>query len=213
MKIIPGILTKDPEIFHKQIAIARQLADWVQIDVADNKFVNNETLALADIPAGSFAGLASEIHLMVTDPLAYLADCRRLDVDRIIFHFEAVAEPKQVIEKIKELNFQAALALNPDTPVSASENWLSLVNSVLLMSVQPGQQGQNFLPDILAKIAQVRLAHPSLMIGVDGGINERNIEMIADYQPDYVVIGSGLWQSEDVFRTLQHWREKLKNLE
>lgn len=113
MKIVPSILTGSYEELHRQVVLVSSVVDWIQIDVADGKFVDNKTIGLKDIPDNEFEGLATEVHLMVKDPGEYLEDCQRLNVNRIIVHIEAVINPDHIIKDIIATGRQAALALSP----------------------------------------------------------------------------------------------------
>ncbi len=208
MKIIPSILTGSYEELHQQVILISSVVDWIQIDVADGKFVDNKTIGLEGIPDNEFKGLATEVHLMVKDPSEYLEDCQRLNVNRVIFHIEAVINPDRIIKDIIATGRQAGLAFSPQTKIDLIEKYIDDLNSVLLLSVEPGRQGQKFIPDVLLKIPQMRTIDPDIIIGLDGGVNLNNLEKINNYHPDYVSIGSALWQSPDPLQVL----EKLKNI-
>ena len=209
MNIVPSILTSSYEELHRQVNLIKDSVDWLQLDVADGLFVNNKTVPLRNIPETEFSGLSIEAHLMVKNPESYFADCLRLGIARAIIHFEAVDDIKPVIDKLKSMKVQAAVALNPSTEVSRVENFIDDLDSLLLLSVEPGRQGQKFISEVLSKIAQIRLVNPDIIIGLDGGINLTNIEKVSAHRPDYVSIGSALWQSPDPVQALQELKSRV----
>jgi len=210
MNIIPSILTNTYDELHSQVSFIRDAVDWIQVDVADGEFVKNTTVGLKDVADGEFAGLSVEVHLMVKDPLDYLDDCERLNINRIIVHAEILQDLGNIISQVASRNMQVALALNPETGVDIVEKYIDNLNSLLLMSVHPGWQGQEFISDVLEKISQIRVFDPDIIIGLDGGVNIKNIEKISTYHPDYVIVGSGLWQSDKPLQTLALLKERVK---
>ena len=198
MFIVPAILVTTVEELQQQVSSVKDVVEWLQLDIADGKFVDNKTISLADIPDNIFDGFSVEVHLMVENPMEYLEDCKRLRVKRIIVHYEAIHEKLDVLEKINQSGIQISIAINPGTTVSYLENVIEYLDAVLLMTVEPGKQGQEFIPSVLDKISEIRLIAPDAVIGIDGGVKLDNINKVNKYNLDYVAVGSGLWQADDI---------------
>lgn len=206
-EIIIAILTKDVAELQSKLAKIQTLTTWVQIDIMDGKFVNNTTLTLEDIfNANIDKHFSLEAHLMVMHPETYFDQCQKANIKRVIFHIEA-GDTKEILSLAQTFNFQKALALNPETPISKVMPYMGLVDVILLMSVNPGFGGQEFILQTLDKIRELRSLAPEVKIEVDGGINLDNIKMISDAGADYLVVGNGLFGAKD-----ENIKEQFKNL-
>lgn len=197
-EIIPAILAPTFAEFAHNLHLVEGLAPYVQIDVMDGEFVN----------ARSFAGRADlltlhtparfELHLMVADPLLELKSWADIiHVFRVIFHLEAVADPRPVIQAIRAHGWQVGIALNPETPFAAVEPYLSEIDLVLFLAVTPGAQGQKFMPEVLQKITAGKTHAPHVMIGVDGGINRDTITRAYQAGATICYVGSALLRAPD----------------
>jgi len=122
MKIVPAILTDNRKDLKEKLLSPKVFAITPKIDIMDGKFVPSRSVQAADF-AGLQTNLKIELHLMVDDPLNYIADFKGIGARRIIFHFESKNSPDAVIKKIKETKIQPGLALNPETPVSAAQKY------------------------------------------------------------------------------------------
>ncbi|MGB0757535.1 MAG: ribulose-phosphate 3-epimerase [Patescibacteria group bacterium] len=201
--VTPGLLTKSYDDLHAQVTALKGAAEWLHVDVMDGGFVEQTSTALTDIPDDEFSGFQVEAHLMVEDPIALFGDCKRLGMRRVVVHYEAVQEGfDEAIISAHEVGLQIVAALNPGTNVSYLESYGHLIDGVLLMSVTPGMQGQLFMPEVLKKVPEVRLLHDSILIGLDGGINEETIDQVGEYNFDYIVVGSAIARSDNPAATL-----------
>ena len=199
-KIIPAILTKDVADLENKLAKIQGLTDWVQIDIMDGKFVDNTSIALEDISGVEIAkDFSLEAHLMVHNPASYFSACQRAGIKRVVFHIEA-GDTENTLSKAREFGFQTGLALNPETPIQEIMPYMDAVDVAVLMSVNPGLQGQEFIPGTLQKISELKKIAPQLTIEIDGGINLDNIKMVSDAGADYLVAGSGLFKNDDIKR-------------
>ena len=203
MFIVPGILVSKIEDLEKQVHSVRGELEWLQLDVMDGKFVENKNLDMIDIPSDAFSGFSVEAHLMVENPARYIDECKRLGIKRMIVHYEAIHNTPEVLQKIKSAGMQVSVALNPGTTPSFLENVIEDLDAVLLMTVQPGKQGQQFIPNVLSKVYEIRLIAHDILIGIDGGVKLDKMNEIRKYNIDYAVVGSGLWQSVDVIKELK----------
>ncbi|MBI4250313.1 ribulose-phosphate 3-epimerase [Candidatus Uhrbacteria bacterium] len=178
----PALLLYSRKEGEKKVAfIAKHYPhSWVHIDVMDNKFVPNTCWC----SAGGFAGLRiknpQEIHLMVLHPEIYVKRWKRAKAKRIIFHIESTKKPEAVARAIRNLDMEAYIALNPDTPVEKLRLLINNVDGILLMGVYPGLAGQKFIPAIVPKIKKTRLYAATKPITVDGGVTFQNAADLID---------------------------------
>lgn len=181
--------------------------DFLHIDIMDGKFVKNSTWNCLDVknilPNNS---KPLDIHLMVEDIEKYINDFSILNPKYITFHLEATDNPIKIIKLIKEKNMGVGISIKPNTDVSKILPYLSLVDLVLVMSVEPGQGGQKFLDNSVEKINylyQVRNdKNYNYVIEVDGGVNNTTIENCR--KCDIVVVGS--------YITKNNYEESIKSL-
>lgn len=181
--------------------------DFLHIDIMDGKFVKNSTwncLNVKNILPNNSKPL--DIHLMVEDIEKYINDFSILNPKYITFHLEATDNPIKIIKLIKEKNMGVGISIKPNTDVSKILPYLSLVDLVLVMSVEPGQGGQKFLDNSVEKINylyQVRNdKNYNYVIEVDGGVNNTTIENCR--KCDIVVVGS--------YITKNNYEESIKSL-
>ncbi len=196
LEIIPAILETDVTEAVRKIESVRELVEWVQLDVTDTTFADVATFPLTDLPS-IHASLKVEVDLMVADPAAYLQDCYQLGVQRVSFHIESVDDPQAVLDAMAEYGFERSISLKPDTPISDLEPYIDQLDMVLLHSVEPGKQGQVFIPQTLQRIEAVRTLSPDILIEVDGGVNEEVIQAVLDAGADIAAIGSALFEDND----------------
>ena len=134
---------------------------------------------------------------MVLHPEKYLEEFKKAGAQKIVFHYEATPTPESVIDRIKKLEMQVGLAVNPETPVSVIAPLVKTLDSVLFLSVNPGYYGAKFIPEVLKKIADFRKAHPVMEVGIDGGIKDNNIAEIAATGVNVIYVGSAIYLQPD----------------
>jgi len=195
IRVVPAILTDDPEALKSMVRQAETFTDWVQFDIMDGKFVPSHSITGEHI-ASLKTNLRWEVHLMVQHPEDYLEGFRRAGAHRVIFHYEATASPQEVISQAKSLNMDVGLAVNPDTPIPDISPLIDGLDCVLFMSVHPGFYGSKFVPDVLDKVADFRLAYPDMEIGIDGGVKEGNIARVARSGANSICVGSAIFCQE-----------------
>lgn len=197
VQIIPAILATTEEDYKKRIQQIEESSlfegKWVQIDLMDNKFVQNKSVS-PEIIAKFPTKLRLEAHLMVEYPENWIDELVKTNVDRIIFPVEDIEGVKERINHIRNHGKQVGLSINPETSVSDLEPFLDEIDIVLVMSVHPGFQGQNFLPEVLSKIEEIKQKRDDLSVEVDGGISEETAKQVIDAEADYLVIGSTLFK-------------------
>ena len=214
IQLVPSILSADFTRLGEQVREAEAGgAQRIQIDVMDGHFVPNITMGPMVVEAvRRCTNLPLETHLMITNPQDYIETFARAGADFIIVHQEVCPHLHRAIQQIKASGKKAAVALNPSTPVFLLENILSLLDMVLIMTVNPGFGGQDFIPETLPKIARLRQIinerHLDCDIEVDGGIHEGTVPQVVKAGANLLVAGSAVYnQKESVARALERLRQ------
>lgn len=211
--IVPSILSADFTRLGEQVREADAAgAQRIQIDVMDGHFVPNITMGPLIVEAvRRCTNLTLEAHLMITNPQQYIGDFAKAGADVIIVHQEVCPHLHRVIQQIKNAGKQAAVALNPSTPVFLLQDVLSLLDMVLIMTVNPGFGGQDFIPETLPKIAHLRqmITQHNLRcdIEVDGGIHEATAPLVVKAGANLLVAGSAIYNQRE---SVAHAIEKLR---
>ncbi len=199
-QIVPAILTDDKDKFSYFVQKLKEFkCDWVQVDFADNKFVPHKTLLPDDIDAFVLTNLTQklEAHLMTVEPVQYFMSLYQLGFQRVAMHWEAVSEDVDSVQTAKEYGLEIGLAINPETSIDEVKEAVDIFDYILFLSVTPGKQGGEFIPEVLNKIKEFKNMHPSKEVNIDGGVNATNIEEVAEAGVDKIIIGSGIWYSDD----------------
>lgn len=197
--ITPSILAADLARLQEEVASIEPYADWIQADVMDGHFVPNLSFG-APVIRCLKTKLPLDIHLMVDNPANRVQEFLDAGAKHITFHAEAVqgtAERRALIAAIRKGGATAGVALNPETPVSAIDDVSTDVDLVLVMSVQPGFSGQQFIPEVLEKVRALRAKHPALMIQVDGGIDAEAAQLCRDAGADNLVAARFIFDATD----------------
>jgi len=199
VKITPSILSADFARLGEEVAALEAAgADGVHVDVMDGHFVPNLTIGPPVIAAlKGHTSLPLDVHLMIQNADEYLEDYARAGAAVITVHAEACPHLHRTLQRIRELGVSPAVTLNPATPLSAIEYVLTSVEMVLIMSVNPGFGGQEFIPFCVEKVARLRdmIAQRGLAIPiqVDGGISEKTIAPLAAAGAGVFVSGSAVF--------------------
>ena len=196
MKIATSILNaKDRK--ESIIKLNNTNTDYIHIDVMDNIFVPNYQLPIKEVnELISFTQKKFDIHLMVENPLPYIKELNSQNIDSITFHIEINKDINEVIKIIKEKNIKVGLAIKPNTEINTLDNYLDKVDKILVMSVEPGFGGQKFIENTPSRIKEIKNKNNSILIEVDGGINNETIKDIKDIA-DIAVVGSYITNKED----------------
>ncbi|NQV00726.1 MAG: ribulose-phosphate 3-epimerase [Parcubacteria group bacterium] len=207
IQIIPTIIAKDFEELQEKIRKVEPYVDWIQLDVMDNKFVDNITWNqpsdLKDLKTDSNL----EVHLMIQNPEDYINNWIESGVKRIIFHYESTDKHKEIIEKIKQADLGVGIAINPETSIEVIDNFIEELDLVLIMTVHPGFGNQDFLKQTLGKIKELRGKDENVNIEVDGGIDLEIAPKVIQAGANLLAIGSAIFKSENIKKTI----EDLKN--
>lgn len=194
-QIIPAILSANSSIVINQAKIFDGLANVIQLDIIDGQFVNNITCrpeVLKDVLTQS----QIEVHLMVTRPESWLNDCLSIKAYRVYLHAETISSPT-IINNFSQSGIEVFLAINPETPIEVFSQYKNLVKGCLILGVNPGKQGQIFIPQTIDKIISFKEDYPDKIVVVDGGLNQENLKTIASAGADWLVCGSSIFASEN----------------
>ena len=218
--IAPSILSADFACLGQEVqSVINAGADWIHFDVMDNHYVPNLTIGPMVCKAiKPYATVPIDVHLMIEPVDAMINSFAAAGADIITFHPEASKHVDRSLNLIKEAGCRAGLVLNPATPVNLLEYVLNKLDVVLIMSVNPGFGGQNFIPECLKKIHQVRnlidryteQGGQPIRLEVDGGIKVNNIAEIARAGADTFVAGSAIFGQKDYAQQINAMRNELK---
>jgi ribulose-phosphate 3-epimerase len=213
IKIAPSILSADFSRLGEEIrAVDTGGADYIHVDVMDGHFVPNITIGSPVVEAvRRVTNLPLDVHLMIENPDRYIPDFVKAGADLISVHQEAVPHLHRTVQMIHSMGKKAGVSINPATPVSSLEVILEEVDLVLVMTVNPGFGGQNFIPACLPKIKALRREIDrrglAVELEVDGGVKIDNIGLIAAAGADVFVAGSAVFGSFDYTATIAALRE------
>jgi ribulose-phosphate 3-epimerase len=209
IRIAPSILSADFGRLASEVAALEPAgADWVHVDVMDGRFVPNLTLGPTVVQAVRKATkLPLDVHLMIVEPERYLSAFAEAGADLLSVHVEACPHLNRVVKQIRELGKRAGVVLNPHTPEDAIRYVLAEIDVVLVMSVNPGFGGQDFLPEVLPKVRALRQMIDAegldVVLEIDGGIGPETAERAAEAGARVLVAGSAVYHQRDYGTAIQ----------
>jgi ribulose-phosphate 3-epimerase len=198
--IAPSILSADFTRLGEEIAACENAgADWIHVDVMDGHFVPNMTLGPLVVEACRRATkLPLDVHLMIEKPENLIEAFAHAGASRLTVHVETCPNLHRTIQQIQSLGVKAGVTLNPATPAVMLKEVLSLVDLVLVMTVNPGFGAQAFLPEMLPKITEIRQmldkVNSPAWLEVDGGVSEKTIPALANAGADAFVAGNAVFK-------------------
>lgn len=217
-KIAPSILSADfNRLAEEVIAVEQAGADYIHVDVMDGHFVPNLTIGPPVIASlRRVTSLPLDVHLMIQDPDTFLEPFLVAGADILTVHVEASVHLHRTLAEIRKRGARAGLTLNPATPLCLIEPALEWADLILVMTVNPGFGGQEFIPATLPKVERVRqwIDEKGLKaeLEVDGGIKVENIGLLAKAGADVFVSGSGIFKRDDYGQTITAMREKIRQV-
>lgn len=182
--------------------------DFIHIDVMDGKFVKNKTMPFSEMKnIYKYTNKRLEVHLMVDDPSKYIPLYAELNTECIMFHIESSEDIIKNLELIKSFSIKCGLAINPDTKINELIPYLPYLDQILVMSVYPGEGGQEFILESENRIKELKELISSynlnILIDVDGGINDSVLDKVVD--ADILTAGSYIINSSN-------YQEKITSL-
>jgi len=212
IKISPSILSADFGKLNQEIRDIEQYADSLHIDVMDGNFVHNLTFGdpvVRDIRTS----LPLDVHLMIMDPVGYAPDFADYS-RRIFFHAELFKNKKKLkkaIEDIRNLGVKVGLTINPDKKLKIITPFLDEIDAVLIMSVYAGFAGQDFLPEQLEKVKELRNKFKfEKDILIDGGINKETARQAVEAGANVLVAGTAIFKAEDKAKAVEELRRAVE---
>ena len=213
IKIAPSILSADFSKLGDEVRRAEEAgADIIHLDIMDGHFVPNLTFGPIIVKAiRSYTKLPFYVHLMVEKPEDYIESVIEAGGDLVIVHVEACTHLQRVLSMIRDLGARSGVALNPATPLTTIEYVLDDLDLILIMSVNPGFGGQDFIPSVLPKIRRARKGIMKrgleIEIAVDGGVNVETAPKIVEAGADVLVAGTAVFGKPDLKKAIQELRE------
>jgi ribulose-phosphate 3-epimerase len=202
VKISVSILSIKDNVIDSIKKLNKTDTDYIHLDIMDGKFVSNKTYTFGDIKKlTKYIDKKLDVHLMVKDPSKYISDYATLNVDFITIHYEIGNSLERAIEEIKNCGIKCGVSIKPETNVEQIFPLLKDIDLVLIMSVNPGMGGQEFIPSTLDKIKalkeEIDRRNLKVIIEVDGGINNENAPMCIQNGTDILVSGSYIIKDEN----------------
>jgi ribulose-phosphate 3-epimerase len=207
--VSPSILAADFNNLEKEVSkINLSKAGWIHCDIMDGVYVPNISFGFPIVESlKKVSEKPLDVHLMIVEPEKYIERFCNIGIDILTVHIEACKHLEQAIQLIKDHGIKAGVSLNPHTPVEALSEVISKIDLVLIMSVNPGFGGQQFIENTYDKVDKLKkmidLAKSSALIQVDGGIDITNARKLYDNGVDILVCGTTVFHSKDPIKTVE----------
>lgn len=196
IKISTSILSSNDRITSIK-KLNNSKTDYIHIDTMDGIFVPNTQMNIDEIiELEKISTKPLDIHLMVDNPEIYINNLQNKNIEYVTIHIEINKDIDNIINKIKSLGYKVGISIKPKTEISSLLPYLNKIDLVLIMSVEPGFGGQEFIPETLKKAKQLRNINKSITIEMDGGIKDTNINQLKNII-DIAVVGSYITKKED----------------
>ncbi len=202
-KLVPSLLSADLWCLKDQLDVLKQYqVDTLHVDVMDGNFVPNISMGVPLVESlRKHSDFSLDVHLMIANPERFIETFREAGADLLTVHVEATYHIHRLIQQIRNVGCKAGVSLNPGTPLELIKPILHMVDLVLVMSVNPGFGGQDFLPETLSKVKmlhQWKLEREDYkyIVEVDGGINRSNVEQVLNAGAEWIVSGSGVFKGD-----------------
>lgn len=211
--IAPSILSADFSRLGEEIKdIEVSGCDVVHVDVMDGHFVPNLTIGPPVIRhIRKTTQLPLDVHLMIEKPEHFVEEYRKAGADWLTIHVEACNNVAEALKKIRALGAKAGISLRPDTPVETLKPFMSLLDLVLVMTVEPGFGGQAFMPGMVEKVKKIRSWGYENLVSVDGGITDKTASEPASAGADVFVAGTFIFSSQERKKAINDLKEAIKN--
>lgn len=205
-EIVPSIIAKNFEEIKQKVTQIDGLVSWVQVDVADGVFALPSSWMVADDLENLTGKVRIEAHLMIANPEEELKKWMSF-ADRVLVHVEATDYLADIIESFDGAPIKLGVVLKIDTPLDILADFVGKIEYVQLMSINNlGHYGSEFAEQIYERIKNVRALYPEMIIGVDGGVNLLNAPKLIEAGANNLVVGSAIWNSENVAETIKQFQ-------
>lgn len=202
-EVIPTIIAKDFQEVKEKIKQVEPYVSWAQLDIMDGQFVKNSTWNNPKEVRELETKLDLEAHLMVKNPGEKINDWIDSGVKRIIVHYEAVENIRDLIIQIRKAGLDVGIAINPETDIKVLNGLVDYIDLIMVMTVHPGRGGQKFLEESLVKIKDLRERYRDVKISVDGGINLETAPKVIQAGANILSVGSAIFKSENIEKTIK----------
>jgi ribulose-phosphate 3-epimerase len=214
-RIAPSVLAADFARLGEEVVRVAPWVDLFHVDVMDGHFVPNLSMGIPVIRAlRRSTELPLDCHLMTLNPDFYLEDLKEAGADIVTVHMEVFPDPSRVAAAARDVGLGFGLVINPPTPAGAVEPFVELADMVVVMSVNPGFGGQDFIPEVLGKVTQLRKFVDSAGLGtdieIDGGIDSRTIGPARDAGADVFVAGTAVFRADDPVAAVAELRKAME---
>lgn len=216
--IAPSILAADLTKLNQQLKEVEQAgAKWIHIDIMDGHFVPNLTFGPGMVNAiRKMTDLFLDVHLMVQEPDFIIPKFREAGADQITVQVEAIKHLHRTVQMIKELGAHAGVVLNPATPVCSLETIIADVDLILVMTVNPGFGGQEFIPSMIKKISRihdmVREQNRNIYLEVDGGISPETAPSVVKAGANVLVAGTAIFRQANISHAFKQLEKSVSNI-
>ena len=203
IKIAPSILAADfGNLSLECKKIDKSNADWFHLDVMDGLFVPNISYGMPIVKSiRKMTKKPLDVHLMIIEPERYIDKFIEIGSDILTVHIEATSKMDNIIDKINHSGIKSGIAINPDTPISKLDDYISNVDLICLMGVHAGFGGQKFIKKTFNRLEELKnlinSKNSSALIEIDGGVNENNFEELKNLGADVLVAGSYIFNSSN----------------
>ena len=197
--IAPSILSADFANLERDIKkVENAGASWIHVDVMDGHFVPNITIGAPVVKSlRKVTDLPLDVHLMIGNPENYIGDFAKAGADILTVHYEAIKNPKEVLQTIRAHNMKAGISIKPKTPANVLDGLYDYIDLILVMTVEPGFGGQSFMSDCAEKLNHYRNLK-NIYLEVDGGINDKTAKTVKQNGANVLVAGNYIYKADNI---------------
>lgn len=216
VKIAPSLLAADFTRLGEEVAKVEPVVDWLHLDVMDGHFVPNLSFGIPVISSlRRSTALFFDCHLMTTNPAEYVDEFAAAGADLLTMHIEAIPDPEDAHDRTRAAGIGFGLVVNPRTPFGAVAPFAEMCEVLVVMSVEPGFGGQEFIEDVLPKVEEARewveVRGLATDIQVDGGVTPANVRRVTEAGATVVVAGSAIFGADDPVEAVSALRRAVES--